>query len=279
MPFNNIDEDISKRETLNHPPVLPLENTEAPEDFYSHQRQKRQQFIALSLIGLIGVGVVVLGFLQFRGIISVPFPYTGSSLQTVAQQNESSLDLSQEDPAVLKTKDTDEDKLTDFDELYIYNTSPYLADSDSDTISDYDEIMNSEDPNCPKGQVCFKTAQAAVESEKPKQESRDVTITPDKLRQVLIQSGKFTKAQVDLLSDEDIMNVYQQTLKDNPQLLNSLTENKSNNETAGSIAVSAEQVRQILREQGVEEETISQFDDAELMQMYQEALKKAEENK
>jgi hypothetical protein len=38
--------------------------------------------------------------------------------------------------AELQTKDTDNDSLTDFEELYVHNTSPYLADSDSDTVTD-----------------------------------------------------------------------------------------------------------------------------------------------
>lgn len=42
---------------------------------------------------------------------------------------------------VLKNVDSDLDGLSDYDELYIHYTDPYVLDSDSDLISDYDEIM------------------------------------------------------------------------------------------------------------------------------------------
>lgn len=48
-----------------------------------------------------------------------------------------------------KTKDTDQDGLSDYDELYIYSTSPYLMDSDSDEITDKQEVDEGTDPNCP----------------------------------------------------------------------------------------------------------------------------------
>lgn len=53
-----------------------------------------------------------------------------------------------------KVMDTDKDGLSDWDELKVYNTSPYLADSDSDKIDDALEIKNGTDPNCPKGKEC-----------------------------------------------------------------------------------------------------------------------------
>ncbi len=37
--------------------------------------------------------------------------------------------------------DTDLDHLNDSDEVYLYNSNPFLVDSDGDTISDYDEVI------------------------------------------------------------------------------------------------------------------------------------------
>ncbi len=56
--------------------------------------------------------------------------------------------------AIDKTKDTDGDGLSDYDELNIYHTSPYIKDSDSDGKSDGDEVKNNTDPNCPEGKDC-----------------------------------------------------------------------------------------------------------------------------
>lgn len=61
----------------------------------------------------------------------------------------------------LKLKDTDHDGISDYDETYVYKTSPYLADSDSDGASDAEEIAKDGDPNCPEGKNCID-AQAAV---------------------------------------------------------------------------------------------------------------------
>lgn len=56
--------------------------------------------------------------------------------------------------AELKTQDTDNDSLNDYDELYIYRSSPYLEDTDSDGMFDGEEVRSGSDPNCPKGQDC-----------------------------------------------------------------------------------------------------------------------------
>ena len=63
--------------------------------------------------------------------------------------------------AYLDPLDSDSDGLSDYDEINIYHTSPYLPDSDSDGISDYDEIMAGTDPNCPTGKVC-NTAETVI---------------------------------------------------------------------------------------------------------------------
>lgn len=60
----------------------------------------------------------------------------------------------QDELAALKTKDTDRDGLSDYDEIYVYQTSAYLADSDSDGIPDPVEIARGTNPNCPEGKAC-----------------------------------------------------------------------------------------------------------------------------
>ena len=62
----------------------------------------------------------------------------------------------------LRFRDTDKDSLTDFDELYVYGTSPYLADTDSDGILDGEEIKRGINPNCAEGQDCSMTPETAA---------------------------------------------------------------------------------------------------------------------
>ncbi len=61
-------------------------------------------------------------------------------------------------PTYSKEKDTDRDGLSDYDERYIYGTSPYDQDSDNDGYSDYDEVKAGTDPldkkDYPKAEVC-----------------------------------------------------------------------------------------------------------------------------
>mgnify|MGYP001567130347 CR=1 FL=1 len=60
-----------------------------------------------------------------------------------------------------KTKETDVDGLVDYDELYVYKTSPYIADSDSDGFNDKDEVYSGNNPNCPTGKSCGLVAGSA----------------------------------------------------------------------------------------------------------------------
>jgi hypothetical protein len=104
---------------------------------------------------------LVFGFLQIRKSIALPFVRKPSAVTFKTTEQ-----LEKERLAALKVKDTDSDSLTDYEELYIYWTSPYLEDSDSDGDSDSKEITEGNDPSCPKTKVCREprttaTAQAA----------------------------------------------------------------------------------------------------------------------
>ena len=44
-------------------------------------------------------------------------------------------------------EDTDNDKLSDYDELFVYKTNPISEDTDNDSINDYDEVMLGINPN------------------------------------------------------------------------------------------------------------------------------------
>jgi len=54
----------------------------------------------------------------------------------------------------LRLIDTDGDSLSDWEEINLYNTSPYLEDTDGDSISDDMEIAQNNDPNCSKEDGC-----------------------------------------------------------------------------------------------------------------------------
>ena len=110
---------------------------------------KRHKY-ALVVLAIAIIGVIVLWTMELRRSIVEPL-YAQPEPKTAA--NNPAADNSA-DAAALRAKDTDGDTLNDYDELNLYKTSPYLADSDSDGFTDKQEIDSGNDPNCPTGQQC-----------------------------------------------------------------------------------------------------------------------------
>lgn len=197
----------------------------------------KNQKIAASSLAVFAVLIVVLWVAQLRNNIYGPFNGKTSGKQIATQ--------SQNSGEALKNKDTDGDGLSDYDELNIYSTSPYLADTDSDGFKDAEEIKNNADPNCPAGQTCVggpldnaasSTPGAADDTlntllnqfgaTNPANQPASANISADlnsdqlnalknidavSLRQLLLQSG-MPKETLDKISDADLMRSYQETL-------------------------------------------------------------------
>lgn len=112
---------------------------------------------AFLIIAAAAILVLVFWVIQLRKNIIYPL-YGGVSPKVLQEQAAARQQQSQNvsaDETALRARDTDKDALSDWDELNLYKTSPYLADSDSDSFSDKEEIDSGNDPNCPKGQNCF----------------------------------------------------------------------------------------------------------------------------
>ncbi|MFH0779231.1 MAG: thrombospondin type 3 repeat-containing protein [Parcubacteria group bacterium] len=247
------------------------------ENFYDHLKNSRNQKIAVISVGIVGLLIVVLWFFQMKGILSVPFPPSVGSGADESVATNSAADLSKLDSSVLKQQDLDSDGLSDFDEMYIYNTSAYLADSDSDGISDGAEIKAGTDPNCPAGHTCFQNGSVAASPDNSTDNSVGAgAIGAAQLRTLLINSGKYTKAQIDQIDDKSLMDFYNNFLAENPQLKDSAQANAINSDSgATDIEATADDIRQTLLDQGMSREEVNQIDDARLMQMYREALEQA----
>ncbi len=111
----------------------------------------KQKQIGLFALVFIGLAALYAGFVSFPGKLIAPFhllPPGASGVDLNKDAKEQARLLA------LKVQDTDSDGLFDYDELYLYKTSPYLEDSDSDGFKDKEEIDNGFDPNCPKDQDC-----------------------------------------------------------------------------------------------------------------------------
>src|SRR3989338_5383798 len=106
----------------------------------------KERKIGFILLLFFGILAITFGFVQIRNTMFAPF-----ALNTKVPPLDKELI---NDANALRFRDTDKDGINDFDELYVYTTSPYLADTDSDGTPDAKEIAEGTDPVCPKGKVC-----------------------------------------------------------------------------------------------------------------------------
>ena len=170
-----------------------------------------------------GVFLIFFSFRQLKNNIYSPFDFfTGDETEI----NEAESDLASK--YKLEEMDTDEDGLSDYDELYIYDTSPYLSDTDSDEISDYDEIALNSDPLCAEGQDCYglddnfliepdevvfddiSVDAVEVENNEGLSIAEDIIsgeVDVSILRQLLLDNG-FSEEELNKVSDDDLKKVY-----------------------------------------------------------------------
>ncbi len=214
----------------------------SPEEFAlwkASRRAQRQKNWALAGLSTMSVAIVVMWFLQFKQNITAPLyrqmGFTNNKEIETAFQGKTAEQLTQQDEA-LKSADTDKDGLSDYDELNLYNTSPFLEDSDSDGVLDKVEVERGQDPNCPIGKDC----------------SGSILVNP-----VATPTG----------SDAAVVNAN----INSPIATDS--NNESSSPTTATLPSDATSLRQVLLESGMDQTMLDQFSDQELLDAYQEAIK------
>ena len=195
----------------------------------------------------------------------------------------------------LKMQDTDNDAISDFDELYTYKTSPYLKDTDSDSFDDKTEVASGHDPNCPEGQNCFRQDL----EEKPKDENAaaglpgvfsatgtnpidqaltgGVEPTPTQIRDLLRQKG-MTDEQLSQFDDQTLLQTYKDsvaTVKNNQETSPKNTTPTNSMNTGGTdyTQLTATQIRELAISSGlVTSEQLSKIDDATLKDLFLKSM-------
>lgn len=250
-----------------------------------HRHKKKEDLILIFLI-ILGFGALVMGFSQFRATIKGKI-FNSSSEQININDNQNLNNL-----VALKTKDTDGDGLTDYDEIYVYHTSPYLTDSDSDGYSDKEEIASGYDPNCSSDQTGMpcnspltkidiyntSTEQNLIKETNGNFNQQNILsgqASASEVRALMLQAG-MNKEDLDKITDEQLLETYRDTLsKSGETQTNSnlnLPVNSSINFNPDNI--SAEELRQLLLNEGIDKNMLDKIDDATLKQMFLEAMKK-----
>jgi len=212
----------------------------------------------VAFLGVLALGVS--GWVIWHSLTALGrLPQTQTNINTsaVAKLNE------------LRDQDTDGDKLSDYDELFQYSTSPYLKDSDSDGVSDYDELAKKQDPNCPKGKTCTSVAGNATTTDSSGQ------LTPAFLRQALREAG-VAQAVLDGMDDLTLLKVYNEII---PSVTNDNTNGPVQAPTLDNLEnLSAAEIRQLMIDSGVDKATLDKVDDASLKEIFNKAIEDANSN-
>jgi len=175
---------------------------------------------------ILGSATLIYGFVSLSGHIYGPQNKFEQANANNQQAESSSL---VDDLLELQSRDTDSDGLNDYEEMYVYKTSAYLPDTDSDGYPDKDEIDNGYDPLCPKGQDCrgvepddqddiFQGEEdelfpAPPEDGLPQDVINELgNLTPQQIRELLLESGEMTQEQIDQVDDATLMEIYSEVL-------------------------------------------------------------------
>lgn len=236
----------------------------------------KQQKLSLTGLSLLTILIFVIAIFQFRANIYQPFKkITGEK-----GNKEKIADLFN-----LKNIDTDKDGLNDFDEIYLYKTSPYLEDTDGDSILDKKERDEGTDPLCPKGSACESISQNKIASGEEKISGAGEELSLDEIRSFLIKSGA-DEEMLSKIDDNVLKEVYNETIKEtgiNPKDFSlegkSVSDNSKNNPASGLENLSAQEIRDLLTDNGAGKEILNQIDDENLKIIFNQFLKSKESEK
>ncbi|MDD5438098.1 MAG: hypothetical protein PHC70_03055 [Patescibacteria group bacterium] len=209
------------------------------------ERLTKKQKAFFVVFVLCATGALVFSYLSVRDGIYAPFKV---SLEEIQKNKDLLKDPEVEAEKLAKRVDSDGDGLSDWDEEHVYHTSPYLRSTAGDSMPDNVKIALGENPLCKHGEDCEVTgamtfnlpsstypgadmvgsnvqedlgsilmgntqagqnfqntaSQAGVDLSLDNLIPRD----PAMLRQALLQTGKVKQADLDKLTDEQLLKYF-----------------------------------------------------------------------
>jgi len=198
----------------------------------------REQKVGFTLLLIFAIVAVGLGLVHIRNTMYQPFKL-GSGVPTDVSSDVNGVET-------LAYRDTDQDGLSDFEELYVYHTSPYLADTDSDGIPDGVEVKGNTNPICPQGKICtsqvvssdssgvtsgtlsykdltFATDYDFTQEARTAQQAffSQLQNDPAAVRKLLVSQG-MTAEEVNAVSDADIKTIVNKAIVENEKQFNAM---------------------------------------------------------
>ncbi len=189
-----------------------------------------EQKFGLLLFSITGVVGLILSVVFLLKQIRDPFQldYTGEAYVSLT-------DRALQEIEQQKENDTDSDGISDYEEINVYRTSAYLADSDGDGFDDGREVNSGNDPNCPVDQDCGRGVDAGVNSAVRSADLREdipfeeagltgsieneedlkaylSALSTTQIREALLQAGVDAET-IDALNDEDLRALFDDALK------------------------------------------------------------------
>lgn len=168
------------------------------------------------LLALFGFFALIIGILQVRNTVYSPFALKNTLPNDLKKQ------IVDDNIAYKQQLDTDKDTLSDFDELQIHGTSPYLFDTFGYGMSDA-EVVKKGLPLCPgAGKNCSgetktnsgtSVSSSLISSFEPKSEApnipdlQSILADPKQLRQILSRS--IDAKTLNTISDQDLVKTAQ----------------------------------------------------------------------
>lgn len=245
------------------------------EDEKMGENNQHSQKVLFGGLIFFGIMALILAFFQLKYSLKKPFiKGTEQKIPNLVKKDGDTFNFTEADS---RDKDTDNDGLSDYDEIYVYGTSPYLEDSDSDDYSDKMELDTNNDPNCPKDKDClYFDGSSTNESgddflpDISGKESINSDMSANDLRQMLI-SAEMPKSVLDQISDEILMNEFAQIAEEQDA-----QENEEEIDKKELINMTPDQIREFLRLKGFDDNLLSSIDDETLKKDFMETVSSVE---